>query len=115
MATQLIVAFESAGFNFAHFSTAHCEPAHRNTVDPLVGALIVTPHPNDPPAGGSIGFGGLGAGGGCGVGVGLGWGWGAAFGSNYIQVDPEFESSRDNRPRWLRMLQVGDGVRECVG
>mmetsp|Transcript_30207 Transcript_30207/g.89645 ORF Transcript_30207/g.89645 Transcript_30207/m.89645 type:complete len:100 (-) Transcript_30207:592-891(-) len=55
--------------------------------------------------GGSIGFGGLGAGGGCGVGVGLGWGWGAAFGSNYIQVDPEFESSRDNRPRWLRMLQ----------
>ena len=44
-------------------------------------------------------------GGGCGVGIGLGWGWGAAFGANYIQIDPEFESN-DKRPKWLRQLQV---------
>ncbi|KAG1671142.1 hypothetical protein FOA52_005396 [Chlamydomonas sp. UWO 241] len=54
--------------------------------------------------GGPIGFAGLGAGGGCGVGVGLGWGYGAAYGSNYIQIDPEFET-KDKRPKWLRTLQ----------
>lgn len=39
------------------------------------------------------------------MGIGLGWGWGAAFGANYIQIDPEFESN-DKRPKWLRQLQV---------
>ena len=39
------------------------------------------------------------------MGVGLGWGWGGAFGSNYIQIDPDFESSQDKRPRWLKGLQ----------
>ncbi len=56
--------------------------------------------------GGPAGFGGLGVGGGCGMGVGLGWGWGAAYGSNYIQIDPEFESVNDRRPRWLGVMQV---------
>ncbi|GLC40722.1 hypothetical protein PLESTB_000029200 [Pleodorina starrii] len=55
--------------------------------------------------GGPTGFGGLGAGGGCGVGIGLGWGYGAAWGSNYIVVDPEFEEAKvDKRPQWLRQL-----------
>ena len=38
--------------------------------------------------------------------MGLGWGWGGAFGSNYIQIDPDFESSsKDKRPSWLKGLQ----------
>ena len=46
------------------------------------------------------------AGGGCGVGAGLGWGWGAAWGSKYIIVDAEFESSKDStKPHWLAQLQ----------
>ena len=48
-------------------------------------------------------------GGGCGVGVGLGWGFGAAFGSNYIIVDPEFggeaSPAAPPKPRWLSQLQ----------
>lgn len=28
------------------------------------------------------------------MGLGLGWGYGAAWGSNYIVVDPEFEEAR---------------------
>lgn len=49
----------------------------------------------------------MGVGGGCGVGVGLGWGWGAAWGSNYIIVDPEFggDSASPKKPRWLSQLQ----------
>ncbi|GAX74362.1 hypothetical protein CEUSTIGMA_g1811.t1 [Chlamydomonas eustigma] len=45
------------------------------------------------------------AGGGCGVGIGLGWGWGAAFGSNYIQIEPEFESKGSSKPKWMQQLQ----------
>jgi hypothetical protein len=46
------------------------------------------------------------AGGGCGVGAGLGWGWGAAWGSKYILVAAEFESSKDStKPHWLAQLQ----------
>lgn len=58
--------------------------------------------------GGPVGFGGMGAGGGCGVGLGLGWGWGAAWGSNYIIVDPEFgeaSPATPSKPRWLSQLQ----------
>lgn len=46
-------------------------------------------------------------GGGCGVGVGLGWGYGAAWGSNYIIVDPEFGNSNagPGKPRWFSQLQ----------
>lgn len=50
----------------------------------------------------------MGAGGGCGVGLGLGWGWGAAWGSNYIIVDPEFgeaSPATPSKPRWLSQLQ----------
>jgi hypothetical protein len=47
------------------------------------------------------------SGGGCGVGAGLGWGWGAAWGSKYIIVDAEFETSKSDstKPHWLAQLQ----------
>ena len=46
-------------------------------------------------------------GGGCGVGVGLGWGFGAAWGSNYVIVDPEFGSATaaPAKPQWFSQLQ----------
>ncbi|MEW5307699.1 MAG: hypothetical protein WDW38_008285 [Sanguina aurantia] len=50
-----------------------------------------------------LGFGG----GGCGIGFGLGWGYGAAFGSQYLVIQSEFDTSRkeDKRPQWLKQLQ----------
>jgi len=41
------------------------------------------------------------------VGIGLGWGFGAAWGSNYIIVDPEFGDAggQPSKPRWFSQLQ----------
>ncbi len=42
------------------------------------------------------------------MGLGLGWGYGAAWGSNYIVVDPEFEEARVG---WGRVKEaLGDSL-----
>lgn len=56
-----------------------------------------------------IGFAGMGIGGGCGVGLGLGWGFGAAFGAEYLDVQPKFAGNK--RPSLLE--RIGRKVKEA--
>lgn len=49
-------------------------------------------------------------GGGCGVGLGLGWGFGAAFGAQYIVIEPDFDDHSAQKKQNL-IFQLQDRVK----
>ena len=59
-----------------------------------------------------IGFAGMGIGGGCGVGLGLGWGFGAAFGAEYLDVQPKFAGNK--RPSLLERIGRNTAPRTSI-
>jgi hypothetical protein len=52
-----------------------------------------------------LGIAGLGVGGGCGVGIALGWGLGIGYGSQYINLSPEFIEGKLHRPNVFQQVQ----------
>ena len=55
--------------------------------------------------GAPIGILGMGIGGGCGLGVALGWGVGVGYGTQYINMSPEFSESKTHRPNVFQHVQ----------